>query len=102
MGYQPSQNLTRCLATDPGLYGRDQREAALVDMVNDGVEDLRKRCSHLIHHDYVSGGGRGWRSGLGVQPGRSSGQACRVPPAEITPVCRRRARPGMFRSCLGT
>ncbi|XP_053781276.1 glutathione S-transferase P isoform X6 [Desmodus rotundus] len=30
----------------------DWREAALVDMANDGVEDLRKLCSHLIHHNY--------------------------------------------------
>ena len=54
----------------PGLYGKDWREAALVDMANDGVEDLRKLCSHLIHHNYVSVGwaeagaqGRRWSPG---------------------------------------
>lgn len=30
---EPGQNLTRCLAADPGLYGKDQWEAVLVDMV---------------------------------------------------------------------
>ncbi|XP_036076565.1 glutathione S-transferase P isoform X1 [Rousettus aegyptiacus] len=42
----------------PGLYGKDQREAALVDMVNDGVEDLRRLCVHLIHHDFEEGKAR--------------------------------------------
>lgn len=28
-----------------GLYGTDEREAALVDMVNDGLEDLRRRLA---------------------------------------------------------
>uniref|UniRef100_A0A8C4L809 glutathione transferase n=1 Tax=Equus asinus TaxID=9793 RepID=A0A8C4L809_EQUAS len=49
-----SNAILRHLGRSLGLYGRDQREAALVDMVNDGVEDLRKRCSHLIRHDYIS------------------------------------------------
>ncbi|XP_004852687.1 glutathione S-transferase P [Heterocephalus glaber] len=33
-----------------GLYSKDQQEAALVDMVNDGVEDLIRCCSHLLHN----------------------------------------------------
>lgn len=62
--HQPEQNLTRCLATDTGLYGKDQREAALVDMVNDGLEDFRNLCAHLVRHNYVSRG-LSWCSGLG-------------------------------------
>ena len=71
-GHQPGQNLTLCLAADPGLYGKDQQEAALVDMVNDGVEDLRRHCGHLIHHRHVSR--PGWHSGpgLGGRPGQSA------------------------------
>lgn len=37
-----------------GLYGKDQKEAALVDMVNDGVEDLRCKYGTLIYTNYVS------------------------------------------------
>lgn len=40
----------------PGLYGKDQREAALVDVVNDGVEDLRCKYANLIYTNYVSTG----------------------------------------------
>lgn len=40
----------------PGLYGKDQREAALVDVVNDGVEDLRCKYATLIYTNYVSTG----------------------------------------------
>ncbi|XP_011842419.1 PREDICTED: glutathione S-transferase P isoform X4 [Mandrillus leucophaeus] len=39
----------------PGLYGKDQREAALVDMVNDGVEDLRCKYASLIYTNYEAG-----------------------------------------------
>ncbi|XP_014648646.1 PREDICTED: glutathione S-transferase P-like [Ceratotherium simum simum] len=53
-----SNAILRHLGRSLGLYGRDQREAALVDMVNDGVEDLRKRGSHLIRHDYEEGKAR--------------------------------------------
>nr|XP_019593158.1 PREDICTED: glutathione S-transferase P-like [Rhinolophus sinicus] len=38
-----------------GLYGKDQREAALVDMVNDGLEDFRNLCAHLVRHNYEEG-----------------------------------------------
>lgn len=47
----------------PGLYGKDQREAALVDMANDGVEDLRCKYVTLIYTNYVSMGTRGWHVG---------------------------------------
>ncbi|XP_037373353.1 glutathione S-transferase P 1-like [Talpa occidentalis] len=50
-----SNAILRHLGRSLGLYGRDPREAAQVDMVNDGVEDLRRRCSHLIHHNYEEG-----------------------------------------------
>nr|KAF6324580.1 glutathione S-transferase pi 1 [Myotis myotis] len=39
----------------PGLYGKDQREAALVDVVNDGVEDLRCKYATLIYTNYEAG-----------------------------------------------
>ncbi|XP_012581054.1 PREDICTED: glutathione S-transferase P isoform X2 [Condylura cristata] len=50
-----SNAILRHLGRTLGLYGRDAREAAQVDMANDGVEDLRRRCSHLIHHNYEAG-----------------------------------------------
>uniref|UniRef100_A0A8C9BXD3 glutathione transferase n=1 Tax=Phocoena sinus TaxID=42100 RepID=A0A8C9BXD3_PHOSS len=49
-----SNAILRHLGRSFGLYGKDQREAALVDMVNDGVEDLRRHCSHIIHHGHIS------------------------------------------------
>lgn len=48
-----------CSPVPPGLYGKDQREAALVDMVNDGVEDLRCKYGTFIYTNYVSMGTRG-------------------------------------------
>uniref|UniRef100_A0A8C9BWG8 Glutathione S-transferase n=1 Tax=Phocoena sinus TaxID=42100 RepID=A0A8C9BWG8_PHOSS len=48
-----SNAILRHLGRSFGLYGKDQREAALVDMVNDGVEDLRRHCSHIIHHGHA-------------------------------------------------
>ncbi|XP_072826528.1 glutathione S-transferase P isoform X5 [Vicugna pacos] len=50
-----SNAILRHLGRSLGLYGKDQREAALVDMVNDGVEDLRRHCGHLIHHSCEEG-----------------------------------------------
>lgn len=37
-----------------GLYGEDAKEAALLDMVNDGVEDLRNKYTRLIYQNYVN------------------------------------------------
>ena len=55
LGFQaPTHAL--CSPATPGLYGKDQREAALVDMVNDGVEDLRCKYVSLIYTNYVSTG----------------------------------------------
>lgn len=66
----------RLRTLSPGLYGKDQREAALVDVVNDGVEDLRCKYATLIYTNYVSPGTRG---GHGreqrktcLRPGRAS------------------------------
>ncbi|XP_016041761.2 glutathione S-transferase P-like isoform X2 [Erinaceus europaeus] len=53
-----SNAILRHLGRTLGLYGRDPREAARVDMANDGVEDLRRHCSHLIHHNYEQGKAR--------------------------------------------
>lgn len=97
-GPQAGQNLTLRPAADAGLYGTDEREAALVDMVNDGLEDLRRRCGHLIHHKRVSRQGR--RSGLGWGgcPGPGPPQTA----AGITSFHRRRTKPNMFGSCRRT
>uniref|UniRef100_A0A8C2XYH7 Glutathione S-transferase n=1 Tax=Capra hircus TaxID=9925 RepID=A0A8C2XYH7_CAPHI len=40
-----SNAILRHLGRSFGLYGTDEREAALVDMVNDGLEDLRRRSA---------------------------------------------------------
>uniref|UniRef100_A0AC11EII5 Uncharacterized protein n=1 Tax=Ovis aries TaxID=9940 RepID=A0AC11EII5_SHEEP len=50
-----SNAILRHLGRTLGLYGKDQREAALVDMVNDGVEDLRCKYVSLIYTNYEAG-----------------------------------------------
>ncbi|XP_013202417.1 glutathione S-transferase P-like [Microtus ochrogaster] len=47
--------ILRHLGRSLGLYGKDQKEAALVDMVNDGVEDLRLKYITLIYTKYEEG-----------------------------------------------
>uniref|UniRef100_UPI00398E53D7 glutathione S-transferase P-like n=1 Tax=Pristiophorus japonicus TaxID=55135 RepID=UPI00398E53D7 len=49
-----SNAILRHLGRKHGLYGKDDKEAALIDMVNDGVEDLRMKYVMLIYKDYVS------------------------------------------------
>uniref|UniRef100_A0A6I8NB01 Glutathione S-transferase n=1 Tax=Ornithorhynchus anatinus TaxID=9258 RepID=A0A6I8NB01_ORNAN len=49
-----SNAILRHLGRSHGLYGKDTREAALIDMVNDGVEDLRLRYVRLIYQNYIS------------------------------------------------
>uniref|UniRef100_A0A8C8UME7 Glutathione S-transferase n=1 Tax=Peromyscus maniculatus bairdii TaxID=230844 RepID=A0A8C8UME7_PERMB len=49
-----SNAMLRHLGRSLGLYGKDQREASLVDMVNDGVEDLRCKYISLIYTKYIS------------------------------------------------
>ena len=39
----------------PDAYGKGAREASLIDMMNDGVEDLRSKYIKLIYQEYVSG-----------------------------------------------
>lgn len=68
-------------APTAGLYGKDQREAALVDVVNDGVEDLRCKYATLIYTNYVSvgtgvgGAGTVLNSHPAPHPSRGSSQA---------------------------
>ncbi|XP_029770918.1 glutathione S-transferase P [Suricata suricatta] len=50
-----SNAILRHLGRTFGLYGKDQREAALVDVVNDGVEDLRCKYATLIYTNYEGG-----------------------------------------------
>ncbi|KAM6159984.1 glutathione S-transferase P [Erethizon dorsatum] len=50
-----SNAILRHLGRTLGLYGKDQQEAALVDMVNDGVEDLRCKYITLIYTNYEAG-----------------------------------------------
>ncbi|XP_015424442.1 PREDICTED: glutathione S-transferase P, partial [Myotis davidii] len=50
-----SNAILRHLGRSLGLYGKDQREAALVDVVNDGVEDLRCKYATLIYTNYEAG-----------------------------------------------
>ncbi|XP_053142672.1 glutathione S-transferase P isoform X3 [Hemicordylus capensis] len=50
-----SNAILRYLARNHGLYGQDAREATLLDMVNDGVEDLRIKYGRLIYQNYENG-----------------------------------------------
>lgn len=58
-----SSNLDVCLPIflfcPSGLYGENAKEATQLDMVNDGVEDLRLKYGRLIYQNYVSGGAAG-------------------------------------------
>ncbi|XP_073444455.1 glutathione S-transferase P 1-like [Dendrobates tinctorius] len=50
-----SNAILRHLARNHGLYGKNNREATLIDMVNDGVEDLRIKYARLIYQNYENG-----------------------------------------------
>ncbi|XP_032746537.1 glutathione S-transferase P-like [Rattus rattus] len=50
-----SNAVLRYLGGSLGLYGEDQREAALVDMVGDGVDDLRCKYGTFIYTNYENG-----------------------------------------------
>ncbi|XP_060678257.1 glutathione S-transferase P-like [Hemiscyllium ocellatum] len=50
-----SNTILRYLGRQHNLYGKNVREATLIDMVNDGVEDLRIKYSILIFKDYETG-----------------------------------------------
>ncbi|XP_066442954.1 glutathione S-transferase P 1-like isoform X2 [Eleutherodactylus coqui] len=43
------------LARNHGLYGKNPLEATLIDMVNDGVDDLRGKYQRLIYQNYENG-----------------------------------------------
>eukprot|EP00062_Callorhinchus_milii_P027698 gi/632991315/ref/XP_007884571.1/ PREDICTED: glutathione S-transferase P [Callorhinchus milii] len=50
-----SNTILRFLGRAHGLYGKNQTEAAMIDMVNDGVEDLRLKYIKMIYTDYDTG-----------------------------------------------
>jgi len=50
-----SNTILRHLARKHGLYGVNAEEAAYVDMIVDGVEDLRNKYAALIYKNYETG-----------------------------------------------
>lgn len=50
-----SNAILRHLGRHFGLYGKNNKEAALIDMVNDGIEELRGKYLHLIYVEYETG-----------------------------------------------
>ncbi|KAG7461564.1 hypothetical protein MATL_G00192370 [Megalops atlanticus] len=50
-----SNSILRYLGRKHGAYGKDENEAALIDMMNDGVEDLRVKYLRMIYHEYEAG-----------------------------------------------
>lgn len=50
-----SNAILRHLGRNHGACGKDDREAALIDMMNDGVEDLRLKYGKLIYQEYETG-----------------------------------------------
>ncbi|KAM8924636.1 glutathione S-transferase P 1-like [Pelodytes ibericus] len=50
-----SNAILRHLARKHGLYGTDVYEQSVIDMVNDGVEDLRLKYVRLIYQNYEEG-----------------------------------------------
>uniref|UniRef100_A0A8C5CXG3 Glutathione S-transferase n=1 Tax=Gadus morhua TaxID=8049 RepID=A0A8C5CXG3_GADMO len=50
-----SNAILRHLGRNHGAYGKDSREASLIDMMNDGVEDLRSKYIKLIYQEYDTG-----------------------------------------------
>uniref|UniRef100_A0A5F8H7A5 glutathione transferase n=1 Tax=Monodelphis domestica TaxID=13616 RepID=A0A5F8H7A5_MONDO len=50
-----SNAILRHLARKHGLYGKNEMEATLLDMANDGVEDLRLKYVKLIYQNYEEG-----------------------------------------------
>ncbi|CAK7303307.1 Glutathione S-transferase P [Vulpes lagopus] len=50
-----SNAILRHLGRSLGLYGKDQQEATLLDVVNDGVEDLHCKYALLIYTNYEAG-----------------------------------------------
>ncbi|KAM3842348.1 glutathione S-transferase P-like, partial [Diretmus argenteus] len=50
-----SAAILRHLARNHGVYGKDAREAALIDMMDDGVADLRLKYGLMIYFEYETG-----------------------------------------------
>jgi len=50
-----SNAILRHLGRNHGACGKDGKEAALIDMMNDGVEDLRLKYGKLIYQEYETG-----------------------------------------------
>ncbi|KAG8552650.1 hypothetical protein GDO81_004626, partial [Engystomops pustulosus] len=50
-----SNTILRYLGRVHGISGSNNQESALIDMVNDGVEDLRQKYSRLIFIEYETG-----------------------------------------------
>lgn len=50
-----SNAILRYLARKHGLYGQNDREAALIDMINDQQEDIRVAYLRLIYKEYETG-----------------------------------------------
>nr|ADV57678.1 glutathione S-transferase [Eisenia fetida] len=50
-----SNAILRYVARKHGLYGKNDREAALIDMINDQQEDIRQTYLHLIYQNYDAG-----------------------------------------------
>lgn len=51
-----SAAIMRHLGRKHGLYGNTELEATFVDMMADGVEDLRKKYLNLIYNGYSEEG----------------------------------------------
>ncbi|XP_069089191.1 glutathione S-transferase P 1-like [Pleurodeles waltl] len=47
--------IMRYLGRKHGLYGRNDKEAALIDMTSDGLDDLRTSYLRMIYLDYDNG-----------------------------------------------
>ncbi|XP_023646292.2 glutathione S-transferase P-like [Paramormyrops kingsleyae] len=50
-----SNAILRYLGRKHGAYGKDDAECALIDMMNDSIEDLRVKYIRLIYQDYENG-----------------------------------------------
>ncbi|KAM3913195.1 glutathione S-transferase P 1-like [Leptodactylus fuscus] len=50
-----SNSILRYLGREHGISGSNNQQSGLIDMVNDGVEDLRQKYSRLIFIEYETG-----------------------------------------------
>ncbi|XP_015200747.1 glutathione S-transferase P-like [Lepisosteus oculatus] len=50
-----SNAMMRYLGRKHGLYGKDDKQASIIDMMNDAVEDLRLKYIKLIYQEYETG-----------------------------------------------